>query len=207
MIPVSVMTWPIEATRTPNSACVWIAEATVEGRTNTARWRHGAANELARHLVAAGLADRPMVTPPSWAGGDHDIPLVPCRGRCGPSARANERCAASGTDSRQKGSSLTAGQDKNAFHRRWPVTWRACRPTDVKRRRRRRPSRSVQLFPVLRGRAALLRANQIGAMETSRGAELTGSKRTLPLARILIQPMQAFYCCIVCITVIDAERD
>jgi len=61
MIPVSVMTWPIEATRTPNSACVWIAEATVEGRTNTARSRHGAANELARHLVAAGLADRPMV--------------------------------------------------------------------------------------------------------------------------------------------------
>ena len=30
-------------------------------------------------------------------------------------------------------------------------------------------------------------------------------KRTLPLARMLIQPMQAFYCCIVCITVIDAE--
>ena len=65
----------------------------------------------------------------------------------------------------------------------------------------------MKLFPVLRGRAALLRANQIGAMETSRGTELTGSKRTLPLARILIQPMQAFYCCIVCIAVIDAERD
>jgi hypothetical protein len=34
---------------------------TVEGRTYTARSRHGAANELARQLVAAGLADRPMV--------------------------------------------------------------------------------------------------------------------------------------------------
>jgi hypothetical protein len=45
----------------PNSACVWIAEATVEGRTYTARSRHGAANELARQLVAAGLADQPMV--------------------------------------------------------------------------------------------------------------------------------------------------
>jgi hypothetical protein len=43
------------------SACVWIAEVTVEGRTYTARSRHGAANELARQLVAAGLADRPMV--------------------------------------------------------------------------------------------------------------------------------------------------
>ena len=61
MIPISIRTWPDEATRTPNSACVWIAEATVEGRTYTARSRHGPANELARQLVAAGLADRPMV--------------------------------------------------------------------------------------------------------------------------------------------------
>jgi hypothetical protein len=61
MIPIAVMTWPIEATRAPNSACFWIAEATVEGRTYTARSRHGPANELARQLVAAGLPDRPMV--------------------------------------------------------------------------------------------------------------------------------------------------
>jgi len=61
--------------------------------------------------------------------------------RSGPSARANECCAVSGTGSRQKGSSLAAGPGKNAFHRRWPMTWRAWRPTDVKRRRRRRPSR------------------------------------------------------------------
>ena len=33
----------------------------VEGRTYTARSRHGPANELARQVVAAGLADRPMV--------------------------------------------------------------------------------------------------------------------------------------------------
>ena len=56
-----MVTWPDEATRTSNSACVWIAEATVEGRTYTARSRHGPANELARQVVAAGLADRPMV--------------------------------------------------------------------------------------------------------------------------------------------------
>jgi hypothetical protein len=36
---------------------------------------------------------------------------------------------------------LAAGPGKNAFHRPWPMTWRACRPTGAKRRRRRRPSR------------------------------------------------------------------
>jgi len=61
MIPIAVTTCPNEATRTPNSACIWIAEATVEGRTYTARSRHGAPNELARQLVAAGIIDRPMV--------------------------------------------------------------------------------------------------------------------------------------------------
>jgi hypothetical protein len=40
---------------------VWIAEATVEGRTYTARSRHSPANQLARQLVAAGFPDRPMV--------------------------------------------------------------------------------------------------------------------------------------------------
>jgi hypothetical protein len=61
VIPIAVTTCPEEATRTSNSACVWIAEATVEGRNYTARSRHGPANELARQLVAAGLLDRPMV--------------------------------------------------------------------------------------------------------------------------------------------------
>ena len=61
MTPIKVTCWPDEGTRTPNSACVWIAEATVDGRVYTARSRHGAPNELARQLAAAGLADRPMV--------------------------------------------------------------------------------------------------------------------------------------------------
>ena len=60
MTPITVTTWPDEATRTPNSTCVWIAEAAVDGRTYTARSRHGASNELARRLVAAGISDRPM---------------------------------------------------------------------------------------------------------------------------------------------------
>src|SRR3984893_16620662 len=61
VIPIAVTTWPDEATRTSNSACIWTAEATVEGRTYTARSRHGPANQLARQLVAAGFPDRPMV--------------------------------------------------------------------------------------------------------------------------------------------------
>ena len=63
VIPIAVTTWPDEVTRTANSACIWIAEATVEGciwiaeatvegRTYTARSRHGPANELARQLAA-----------------------------------------------------------------------------------------------------------------------------------------------------------
>jgi hypothetical protein len=50
-----------EATRTPNSSCAWVAETMVDGRVYVARSRYGAANELARQLVASGLADRPMV--------------------------------------------------------------------------------------------------------------------------------------------------
>jgi hypothetical protein len=61
MTPIIVTTWPDEVTRTPNSACAWVAEAMVEGCVCVARSRHGAPNELARQLVAAGLADRPMV--------------------------------------------------------------------------------------------------------------------------------------------------
>src|SRR5690349_10908697 len=61
MTPIAVTVRPDEATRTANSACVWIAEATVDGRAYVAYSRHGAPNALARQLVAAGLADRPMV--------------------------------------------------------------------------------------------------------------------------------------------------
>ena len=58
---VEVVTWPDEATRTPNSPCLWIAETTIDGRTYAARSRHGAANELKRQLVNNGLTDRPMI--------------------------------------------------------------------------------------------------------------------------------------------------
>ena len=51
---------PLEETRTPNSGCVWLAECEVEGWRFEARSRHGAANALARELVAAGIADRPL---------------------------------------------------------------------------------------------------------------------------------------------------
>jgi hypothetical protein len=39
-----------------------------------------------------------------------------------------------------------------------------------------------------------------------RAGQVDQQVHRLPLARILNQPMQAFYCCIVCITVIDAEE-
>ena len=61
MTPITVTTWPDEATRTPNSPCALVAETMVEGRVYVARSRHGASNELARQLVAAGLADRLMI--------------------------------------------------------------------------------------------------------------------------------------------------
>jgi hypothetical protein len=48
---------PLEETRTPNRACVWVARTEVEGRVFEARSRHGAPNELFRQLVEAGIAD------------------------------------------------------------------------------------------------------------------------------------------------------
>ena len=60
MTPITVTSWPDEATRTPNSACAWVAETMVEGCVYVARSRHGTPTELARQLVTAGLADRPM---------------------------------------------------------------------------------------------------------------------------------------------------
>jgi hypothetical protein len=58
--PISVITWLDEDTRSPNRGCAYIAETTVAGAIYAARSRNGAGNELARRLVAAGLADRPM---------------------------------------------------------------------------------------------------------------------------------------------------
>jgi hypothetical protein len=57
MTPISVTCRPDESTRSPSSACLWIAEATVDGRVYVARSRHGAPNGLGRQLVDAGLAD------------------------------------------------------------------------------------------------------------------------------------------------------
>jgi hypothetical protein len=51
---------PLEETRGPNSPCQWLAECEVDGRRFMARSRHGAVYELARVLVAAGVADRPL---------------------------------------------------------------------------------------------------------------------------------------------------
>jgi hypothetical protein len=59
-LAIVVRVRPLEETRTPNSGCVWLAECEVGGRRFEAGSRHGAANALARELVAAGIADRPL---------------------------------------------------------------------------------------------------------------------------------------------------
>jgi hypothetical protein len=59
---IEVMTWPEESSRTPQKSCYWVAETTIDGIVYRARSRQGAANELARTLIAAGVADAPMET-------------------------------------------------------------------------------------------------------------------------------------------------
>jgi hypothetical protein len=51
---------PLPETRTQNSAAAWTAECEVDGRRFEAKSRHGAPNELARHLIAAGLPHEPL---------------------------------------------------------------------------------------------------------------------------------------------------
>ena len=51
---------PLEATRTANKSCKWVAEAIVNGRTYIATSRMAPANEIARQLVADGVPDAPM---------------------------------------------------------------------------------------------------------------------------------------------------
>ena len=58
--PIVVRVRPLEATRTPNSSCIWLAECEIGERRFEARSRHGAANALARELMAAGVADWPL---------------------------------------------------------------------------------------------------------------------------------------------------
>lgn len=51
---------PIEDTRTPNKGCAYEAACEISGVAYRARSRYGASYELARVLVAAGIADAPM---------------------------------------------------------------------------------------------------------------------------------------------------
>jgi hypothetical protein len=49
-----------ETTRSANNSCSWIAETIVNGIVYSVRSRYGAAHELARVLVAAGIPDAVM---------------------------------------------------------------------------------------------------------------------------------------------------
>src|SRR5262249_39540492 len=57
---ITVHQRPIEATRTANKSCKWVAEAIVNGRTYVATSRMAPANDIARQLVADGVPDAPM---------------------------------------------------------------------------------------------------------------------------------------------------
>ena len=59
-VRIIVYQHPDETSRTPNKACYWIASANIDGQQFIGRSRHGAVNELARQLVAAGVPDAPM---------------------------------------------------------------------------------------------------------------------------------------------------
>ena len=63
---ITVHQRPLEATRSANKSCKWVAEALVNGRTFTATSRMASANDIARQLVADGVPDVPMhvYTPP-----------------------------------------------------------------------------------------------------------------------------------------------
>jgi len=50
----------LEATRSANKSCKWLAEAIVNGRTYTATSRMAPANDIARQIVADGVPDAPM---------------------------------------------------------------------------------------------------------------------------------------------------
>jgi hypothetical protein len=59
--PIAVYQRPDEPTRTPEQSCEWIGEAVVNGTPYTSRSRMSPATDIARQLVAEGLADRPLV--------------------------------------------------------------------------------------------------------------------------------------------------
>lgn len=59
--PILVFHYAEEHTRTPEKTCFYTAWTTVGGEHYVGRSRHGATCELARALVAAGIADAPML--------------------------------------------------------------------------------------------------------------------------------------------------
>src|SRR5881394_2491131 len=59
--PIRVHEWPLEETRSPAKGCASVAACESAGVPYSAKSRHGASNELARALVAAGISDAPMI--------------------------------------------------------------------------------------------------------------------------------------------------
>jgi hypothetical protein len=57
---IRVHLWPLEETRTAAKGCAYMAACEIDGIPYSARSRHGAPNELARVLLAAGIPDQPM---------------------------------------------------------------------------------------------------------------------------------------------------
>jgi hypothetical protein len=57
---IRVYQHPEANTQSAKKGCSWVAEAIVNGISYSARSRHGAPQELARTLVAAGIPDAPM---------------------------------------------------------------------------------------------------------------------------------------------------
>jgi hypothetical protein len=51
---------PVEAARTPDNSCAYVAECKIGGRVFAARSRRGAPFALARELIACGVADQPV---------------------------------------------------------------------------------------------------------------------------------------------------
>ena len=67
---ILVQQWPEEETRTPEKTCFYVAACEIDGVPYSARSRHGAPNELARVLVAAGIPDAPMAITHRWLRGE-----------------------------------------------------------------------------------------------------------------------------------------
>jgi hypothetical protein len=66
---ISITCRPLPQTYT-TTGCLYVAEATIDGMTYSARSRHGAPNALARHLLAKGITDQgAVITYEGVAGG------------------------------------------------------------------------------------------------------------------------------------------